>query len=215
MNRALLSELIGTLFLCLTVLLSGSPLAVGCMMMVMIYAGKGVASCHFNPALSAAAFLRGRIKLEEALRNMGAQGAGAVLAIILGMIWHQKTGESPDLDAKTFFRMLAGEVLGTFLLAFVMLRVTSESRSEMRVFDGAAIGLALYVGLSTFGGAVFNPAASLSAALLGGAHGVMIVTCLIGSTAGAFLAAFVSKLLDETPAAPPLPTSTENLPPSA
>jgi aquaporin Z len=64
--RKYITEFIGTLFLVFTVCctaLTGAPLgalAVGSVLMVMIFAGGHISGGHYNPAVSLAVFLRGR-----------------------------------------------------------------------------------------------------------------------------------------------------------
>jgi aquaporin Z len=61
-------EFIGTFFLMLTIGCTGiaaasgviAPLAIGSVLMTMIYAGGHVSGAHYNPAVTLAVFLRGR-----------------------------------------------------------------------------------------------------------------------------------------------------------
>ena len=65
-------EFIGAFFLTFAVgvaVLSGSvftPLAAGAMLMVMIYAGGHISGGHYNPAVTMAALVRGRIGIRDA-----------------------------------------------------------------------------------------------------------------------------------------------------
>src|SRR5256885_257923 len=65
-------ELIGTFFLVFTVgatvLTSAAlaPLAIGAILMVMVYAGGHISGGHYNPAVTLAALVRGRIDLVDA-----------------------------------------------------------------------------------------------------------------------------------------------------
>ena len=46
-----------------------APLAIGSVLMVMVFAGGHVSGGHFNPAVSTAVFLRGRMASNEFVRR--------------------------------------------------------------------------------------------------------------------------------------------------
>src|SRR3990170_2950545 len=85
MNKYL-TECIGTFFLVLTIGLSVlggtpmAPLAIGASLMVMVYMGGHVSGGHYNPAVSLAVLLRGKLQRREVAPYMGMQVAGAVAA---------------------------------------------------------------------------------------------------------------------------------------
>ncbi len=68
MNNKYITEFIGTFFLVLTVgcsvIIGGAgviaPLAIGSVLMVMIYAGGHISGGHYNPAVTLAVWIRGR-----------------------------------------------------------------------------------------------------------------------------------------------------------
>src|ERR1700710_2953467 len=66
-------EAIGTLFLVFTVgpaagsRSSLAPLAIGAVLMVMVYAGGHLSGGHYNPAVTLAALVRRRITLRDAI----------------------------------------------------------------------------------------------------------------------------------------------------
>src|SRR5882762_2386701 len=85
-----ITEFIGTFFLVLTVGLTVNggagnmaPLAIGAALMVMIYAGGHISGGHYNPAVTLAVLIRGRIRTGDALVYMGSQLAGAVAASLI------------------------------------------------------------------------------------------------------------------------------------
>ena len=71
--RKYIAEFIGTFFLVLTVGCTVIPaaagvipaLAIGAVLMVMIFAGGHISGGHFNPAVTFAIFIRGRLELKD------------------------------------------------------------------------------------------------------------------------------------------------------
>src|SRR5436190_13051127 len=92
--RNYLTEMIGTFFLVLTIgltVLGGTPLAplaIGAALMVMVYMGGHISGAHYNPAVTLAVYLRGKIGGKEALTYCVWQIAGAMLAslIVYGLL---------------------------------------------------------------------------------------------------------------------------------
>src|SRR5919106_1232888 len=93
MPRKLIVEAIGTFFLVLTICLVVpapnasvlAPLAIGSVLMVMVYAGGHISGAHYNPAVSLAVLVRGRIGAVEMLMYWAAQLVGTVLAGAVAM----------------------------------------------------------------------------------------------------------------------------------
>src|SRR5450631_3295612 len=85
--RKYITEFIGTFFLVLIigmVVIGGkgnyAPLAIGSVLMVMIFAGGHISGAHYNPAVTFAVLLRGKISVSEAIPYIIIQIAGAVVA---------------------------------------------------------------------------------------------------------------------------------------
>ena len=106
MLKNYVTEFIGTFFLALTVCLtvaSGTtfaPLAIGSSLMIMVYMGGPISGGHFNPAVSLAVFLRGKL----AGKDLGAYMIMQVLgAFVAALIVHYLTGQGrsrpiPSMD---------------------------------------------------------------------------------------------------------------------
>jgi len=84
------TEFIGTMFLCLTVALAAgsssiAAIAIGCVLMVLVYAGGHVSGAHYNPAVTLAIVVAGRGKITafDAIMYVMSQLAGAIVAALL------------------------------------------------------------------------------------------------------------------------------------
>ena len=62
-----ITEFIGTFFLVLVIGLSGNPIAVGGILMIMVYMGGHISGAHYNPAVSLAMLLQKEINAESFL----------------------------------------------------------------------------------------------------------------------------------------------------
>ena len=67
-----ITEFIGTFFLVLMVALSGNAaefnlIAIGSILMVMVYAGGHISGAHYNPAVTVAVWMRGKINAVDAV----------------------------------------------------------------------------------------------------------------------------------------------------
>jgi aquaporin Z len=175
-SRKLVVELTGTFFLVFTVgagVRGGSslaPVAIGAVLMVMVYASGHISGGHLNPAVTVAALVRGRIRLGEAAGYWVAQLAGGVLAALL-----VRTIVSPG-SARTL--VLSGqltaafvaELIFTFALAYVVLNVATSKDHPDNSFYGLAIGFTVLAGAVAVGGisgGAFNPAVALGGAVMG------------------------------------------------
>jgi glycerol uptake facilitator-like aquaporin len=109
MNKYL-TEFIGTFFLVLTIGLSVlggtpmAPLAIGAVLMVMVYMGGHVSGGHYNPAVSLAVLLRGKLQARDVVPYMtmqvlGAIAAAAVVHVVLGQTFAPSRSASPSLPA--------------------------------------------------------------------------------------------------------------------
>ncbi|RYY52272.1 MAG: hypothetical protein EOO09_21870, partial [Chitinophagaceae bacterium] len=138
MNR-LFAEFLGTFFWCTVALASRDMLAAACVLVVMTWSLGYLAAGNFNPAVTVALWLRGKMGKTEMLRCFAAQFSGALAGFaafrLLGGAPISATGLPEPLvrslaDATASAPMgmapfIFGEFLFTFLLASTVLHVTT------------------------------------------------------------------------------------------
>ncbi|NUR83872.1 MAG: porin, partial [Nonomuraea sp.] len=132
--RSYATEFIGTFFLVLTIgctVLSKMPLApvaIGAVLMVMVYAGGHVSGAHYNPAVTLAVLLRGRITLPEAVAYWVAQVVAAVAAAFTARYLVAPPAPPAALSPSGtgLIEALVAEALFTFALAYVVLNVATS-----------------------------------------------------------------------------------------
>lgn len=198
-----LYEFIGTFFLVLTVGMTVlaphsaailAPLAIGSALAVMVYAGGHVSGGHYNPAVTLAVYLRGKIKLDEVWVYWVAQLLAAVAAAFVVLYLKGAPAESPLLlDAP---KALLAEFLFTFALCFVVLNVATAKATAGNSFYGFAIGFIVLVGAYSVGaisGGAFNPAVALGAVLMHLVQWQHIWVFIVANLLGAAAAAYVFK----------------------
>jgi aquaporin Z len=202
MNKYL-TELIGTFFLVLTIgcsVIGGAtlpPLAIGAVLMVMIFAGGHISGGHYNPAVTLAVTMRGRCSPADAGPYIGSQLLGAVLAALTTkfLMPAAKLAEVKAMDlSQTIPQALVAEFLFTFALCYVVLNVATAKANANNSFYGLAIGFTVLAGAFAVGGisgGAFNPAVAVGISMLGLASWANIWIYLVGNFAGAVAAATV------------------------
>ena len=205
--KKLVTEFIGTFFLVLTVGLtvtSGTafaPLAIGSALMIMVYMGGHISGAHYNPAVSLAVHMRGKMSAGEMISYWGAQVLGALVAALVAT-WAAGQGfaPAPGPDASAAVALTL-EFLFTFALALVVLNTATSPLTEGNSYYGLAIGFTVVVGAFAAGGisgGAFNPAVGLGPILIDTIHGGSSIghvwLYLVGPLLGGALAAVVFKL---------------------
>lgn len=152
-------ECIGTFFLTLAISLTGNPIAIGLMLMTMIYIGGHISGGHFNPAVSFAFFLEKRLTSHWLLKYWLAQAIGASLALCVFMLVTCNMFV-PEMVTGTSV-MLAAFIEGLFAMAFcwVILTMHLVPRYKDAHLAGMVIGLTLTA--IAFVGGLFNPAVAV------------------------------------------------------
>jgi aquaporin Z len=198
MNKYLV-ELIGTFFLMATIGLAAgplAPLAIGAVLMVMIFAGGHISGAHYNPAVTLAVFLRGKCPPGDVLPYMAVQVVGAALAAFVVLFLKGVPGEPQTID---MLRALAAEFLFTFALAYVVLNVATAKGTSGNSFYGLAIGFTVLAGAVAVGPislGAFNPAVAVGLTVLGNSAVANIWIYLVANFAGGAAAAMVFKYLN-------------------
>jgi len=148
-------EAVGTFALVLTVgvgLGSGSPFAalgLGAILMAVIYAGGYRVGAHFNPAITLAATLWGRISFRDAAAYWLAQLAGGLCAAIA-----TRVTVGPDqfdvLSGRTLVAAFAAELIFAFVLAHVVISCVESRRYAPNSLWHLAVGVAVVAGAVDF-----------------------------------------------------------------
>lgn len=205
MNKYI-TEFIGTFFLVLTiglVVVGGkgdfAPLAIGSALMVMIFAGGHVSGGHYNPAVTLAVLIRGKIGLGEAIPYMIVQFAGAAVAafIVAYLMGDKMPSEAVAMADST--KGLLAEFLGTFALAYVVLNVATAKGTSGNSFYGLAIGftvMTMAFALGGISGGAFNPAVGLGISMMKLASWSNIWVFLLGCFGGGAIAAIVFRVIN-------------------
>lgn len=206
-------ELIGTFFLVFTIgmsVLAGGndvipPLAIGSILMVMIYAGGHISGGHFNPAVTLGVWIRGKLENKDLLPYMLFQTIGAVLAAVL-VHYVMPVAEAQPRNLALVPELIA-EFLFTFALVFVVLNSATAKDNSGNSFYGLAIGFTVLAGAFAVGGvasAAFNPAVAVGISMMGMSLWSKIWVYLVANLLGGAVAGWAFKgLAPEVTDAPP------------
>ena len=208
MNR-LFNEFLGTFFLVFTIALAGvyglggayAPLAIGFVLVAMVYAGGHISKAHYNPAVSLAFWIRGCYITKRELFNfilvqlLGAALASGIAIFVFAPETEIQPVEFPILPA------LVAEFLFTFMLVWVIMNVATAKANVGNQFYGIAIGFTVAGGIYTVGVislAIFNPAVAVALVLLGKMNAVDLWIPFVGSIAGALAATSIFNAINPT-----------------
>jgi aquaporin Z len=203
LRRKLGAEFIGTFFLVFTVGMASAtagsfaPLAIGAVLMVMVFAGGHVSGGHYNPAVSTAVLLRGGMPRADYVPYVVTQIlAGIVAALVVIAL-----GYDPSTSIRTagIGSMLVVEFLFTFALAYVVLNVATAKSTQGNSFYGLAIGFTVATGIFAVGpisGGAFNPAVAVGATLMGVFSWSHIWIYILASLLGGAAAAEAFRLIE-------------------
>jgi aquaporin Z len=203
MNKYVM-EFIGTFFLVLTIGMSviagGSgvipPLAIGSVLMVMIFAGGHISGGHYNPAVTLGVWMRGRTETKDVVPYMIFQTAGALIAAAVVKYLDPAAVVHPHFLA--VFPELLAEFLFTFALVFVVINTATAKGTSGNSFYGLAIGFTVLAGAFAMGSVtvgVFNPAVAVGVSVMGMVAWSKLWVFLVANFLGGAAAALTFKFL--------------------
>jgi len=206
-----ITEFIGTFFLVLVAALTGNAAAVGAVLMVMVFAGGHISGAHYNPAVTLAVLVRGKVSSQNAIIYIVVQIVAATIAALLSQWYIGDMGVvTLDLDSRVL-KAFISELLGTFALAYVVLNVATSKGTTGNSFYGLAIGFTVFAMASTFGavsGGAFNPAVAIGATIIKAFAWKNIWIYLVACFGGGLLAALLFNYVNrEDKPVPPLPAA--------
>jgi aquaporin Z len=200
----LMYEFIGTFFLVLTVGMTVidptgvgvmAPLAIGAILAVMVFAGGHISGAHYNPAVSLAVYLRGKLKAKDLFSYWIVQLIAGVAAAWMTIYLN---GSAYPAAAKVeVMRALVSEFLFTFALCYVVLNVATASATQNNSYFGWAIGFTVLAGAYAVGavsGGAFNPAVALGITIMNLTSWANLWIFVVGNLAGGAASALVFKI---------------------
>ncbi len=204
MNKYLV-ELIGTFFFVLTigcvVIEKGAgpfaPIAIGTVLMVMVYAGGHISGGHYNPAVTLGVWMRGKCETKDVAPYMVSQIVGAILAALVVKFF--KSGSIITPGTISTVPALLAEFLFTFALVYVVLNVATAKATAGNSFYGLAIGMTVMTGAFAVGnisGGAFNPAIAIGISVMGLSAWPSIWIFLLADFLGGAVAALVFKAVN-------------------
>ncbi len=196
-------EAIGTFFLVLVIGLAVrepgagamAPLAIGAILMVMVYAGGHISGGHYNPAVTLAVWLRGKCQTGLVPWYLAAQALGAVLAAVVVNLCKPHSLANP-MPLPVAPAVLV-ELLFTFALAYVVLNVATAKQTAGNSYFGLAIGFTVMASAYAAGnisGGAFNPAVAVGITVMGLSAVQDLWIFMVGNLAGGALAALAFHL---------------------
>jgi len=191
-------EFIGTFFLTLSISLTGNPIAIGLMLVALVYVGGHISGGHFNPAVSFAVFLEKTLSRQGLLSYWAAQSAGATLALFFFMMITNNMFIPEMAPGTVVFTAMLIEMLFVMLLCWVCLVMPVEIDHKNKMLQGIqGIAIGLTMTAIVFIGGLFNPAVAVgSIVCMFIKAGIMtdfssILVYIIGPLLGSLLASYL------------------------
>jgi len=197
-------EFIGTFFLLFVIGLSViepggagamAPLAIGTILMVMVYAGGHISGGHYNPAVTLGVWMRGKCETKDVPFYMIAQVLGACAASLLAV---KMKGSALIAAANpSIVNVFIAEFIFTFALVYVVLNTATAKGTAGNSYYGLAIGFTLMAAAYAIGsisGCAINPAVAIGITVMGLSKLSNLLVFLAANFAGGALAAVIFKI---------------------
>jgi len=207
-----LVEFIGTFFLVFTIgmcvlhpdgIRPLTALAIGAVLMTMVYAGGHISGAHYNPAVTIAVWLRGKCATADVVPYIVVQCAAAAAAAAITLVLRDNPTVTP-ITLSPGPAVLA-EFLFAFALCFVVLSVATAKATAGNSYFGLAIGFTVFAGAYTVGsvsGGAFNPGVAIGLGVMGLVKWTDLWIHLVGDFAGAIAAALAFRAIHQEAGAP-------------
>jgi glycerol uptake facilitator-like aquaporin len=175
-GKKAICELLGSYFFILTISMAAStdasnfaPLAIGFMLMAMVFTFGYISGGHFNPAVTIGVVLIHQLKKRRAFFYILCQLIGGLLAGLTGWVLLEKPENlhppRPTADSgMPVFRAFFAEAIYTCCLVSVVLHVACSRQRDNHHY-GLAIGMTVLASAYSVGkisGGSFNPAVATS-----------------------------------------------------
>eukprot|EP00592_Proboscia_alata_P006752 CAMPEP_0194356368 /NCGR_PEP_ID=MMETSP0174-20130528/4036_1 /TAXON_ID=216777 /ORGANISM="Proboscia alata, Strain PI-D3" /LENGTH=305 /DNA_ID=CAMNT_0039125931 /DNA_START=84 /DNA_END=1001 /DNA_ORIENTATION=- len=172
------AEFYGAMMLVLVITLTAgrselAPLAIGSILMVMVFTYGHLSGGHFNPAVSFAVMMRGKLTPLRWVFYAIAQVIGGLCGAALGdhILPDGVDGPIPSYPDNELGSAFAAEFFFSFALCTTVLNTATTVSVGQNSFYGLAIGFTVLAGAITVGdisGAVFNPAVGTGLLVIAG-----------------------------------------------
>lgn len=174
-----------------------APLAIGTILMVMVYAGGHISGGHYNPAVTLGVWMRGKCETKDVPLYMLAQilAAWAAAMLVLKIKDHSSiTAAAPDL-----YNVFIVELIFTFALVYVVLNAATSKKTAGNSYYGLAIGFTVMTAAYAIGnisGCAINPAIAIGVTIMGLSKLSNLWIFLLANFSGGALAAIIFKYLN-------------------
>jgi len=173
------AEFYGTMMLTLVIAVSAglgkelAPLAIGLMLVCMVFTYGHLSGGHFNPAVSFAVMIRGKITPLRCLLYTIFQVLGGICGVALGryVLPEGQNTPVPKYQENELNAAITAEFFFSMALSTVVLNTATTVSVGPNSFYGLAIGFVVVSGAICVGdisGAVFNPAVGTGLLIVAG-----------------------------------------------